>query len=838
MAKEINPNVKPGDRIICAYMKDEYSPVPIGTGGTVKRVGHDPFEKDGKIIEVEWDNGSSLALVSVEDIWMRESDISLKKPMKESIQEQKLPNSANPCDSIGEGSEFCKKLSNILKSGRGGKGSKLFKKKSYETFAKMRDEGFGKGMEVQTLKPGNPFFDVRINELKKFFGLLTKYNVCSKMRNDIKNDIINVKKKQLKMITDDEEYSILNRLDTHYSGQAYILTLIAKDLDLYMIDTYDNDQIIDEVDLFILDNPHRIKDKINTLMDDEKGNVEDTLSYSKIKGGRVELGAAKAFEKLGYTVYNFATDFGFVDHFGVDMLVEKDGKIHPVQISSQRKFNPDIVKYNDMDCECWMVYQDRNSGKFRKETILEQTKGDLTDKLSDNDIDPSVINDLLDLLTDEDITDLFLRNLDRKLLKSGDKNENIRKYISKYVDSLKSRGEIEKDPSDDYDVEDEFLYGGVEPEKSKIGRKQFKKELIPLQVELLKLQEHVKDTGKPVVVVMEGRDSAGKGSTIKSMTEYLDPKYYNVVALGIATPEERKNWFERYEKQIEPGKITFFDRSWYNRGIVEPVMGYGTKEEYFDFMENVNDFEKSLIDKGIKLFKFWLSITPQTQQRRFELRKNSPLKYWKFSPNDEKSIDKWDDYTEYKEKVLKQTKEAQPWTVVDTNDKRAGVLNLLRHILQNVEYKDKDIKNIGKEFPEVVTTVNEQKDIPNIDTLVKMKDVFKYMKEKVFFDFLKKIRESGIVNMLESGQFLMSGPEYLKKFIEMEEMRGREFDEDMVDELLDLAEQTKNEIIQATFKIMEDKGIEDYSTQKINQIARKLSKDALIYYITMFSHLS
>ena len=549
MAKEINPNVKPGDRIICAYMKDEYSPVPVGTGGTVKRVGHDPFEEDEKIIEVEWDNGSSLALVSAEDIWMKESDISLKKPMKESVEE------------------------------------------------------------------------------------------------------LNV-------------------------------------------------------------------------------------------------------------------------------------------------------------------------------------------KLIDNELNPEEFEDLINQLQDKDITDLFLRNLDRKLLKSGDKNENIRKYISKYVDSLKSRGEIEQDPSDDYDVEDEFLYGGVEPEKSKIGRKQFKKELIPLQVELLKLQEHVKDTGKPVVVVMEGRDSAGKGSTIKSMTEYLDPKYYNVVALGIATPEERKNWFERYEKQIEPGKITFFDRSWYNRGIVEPVMGYGTEEEYFDFMGNVNDFEKSLIDKGIKLFKFWLSITPQTQQRRFELRKNSPLKYWKFSPNDEKSIDKWDDYTEYKEKVLKQTKEAQPWTVVDTNDKRAGVLNLLRHILQNVEYKDKDVKNIGKEFPEVVTTVNEQKGAPNIDTLVKMKDVFKYMKEKVFFDFLKKIRESGIVNMLESGQFLMSGPEYLKKFIEMEEMRGREFDEDMVEELLDLAEQTKNEIIQATFKIMEDKGIEDYSTQKINQIARKLSKDALIYYITMFSHSS
>ena len=436
-------------------------------------------------------------------------------------------------------------------------------------------------------------------------------------------------------------------------------------------------------------------------------------------------------------------------------------------------------------------------------------------------------------LNDDDVTDLFLRNLDRKLLKSGDKNENVRKYISKYLDSIETRGDVESDPSDDFDVEDEFLYGGVEPEKSKIGRKQFKKELIPLQVELLKLQEHVKETGKPVVVVMEGRDSAGKGSTIRKMTEYLDPKYYNVVALGIATPEERKDWFGRYEKHIEPGKITFFDRSWYNRGIVEPVMGYGTEEEYFDFMENVNGFEQSLKDKGVELFKFWLSITPQTQQKRFELRKNSPLKYWKFSPNDEKSIDKWDDYTEYKEKVLKQTKEAQPWTVVDTNDKRAGTLNLLRHILQNVDYKDKDENNFGVKFPEVVTTVNESKN-PTLDELVKLKDIFKSTNERIFFDFLTKIRDTGLVNMFDSMQFLVSGAEYLKKFIEMEELKGREFDEDTVEELLELAEQTKSELVMAAFSLIEDEGKDDYSTNNINRKLRTLTSMALRYYLMMY----
>lgn len=348
---------------------------------------------------------------------------------------------------------------------------------------------------------------------------------------------------------------------------------------------------------------------------------------------------------------------------------------------------------------------DTDTWILEKDSIKESVE-DLNKKLIDNEIEVEKLSDLISKLDDDKVTDLFLRNLDRKLLKGGDKTENVRKYISKYIDSLQQRANIQ-DPSDTYDVEDEFVYGGLEPEKSSIGKKQFRKELIPLQVELLKLQEHVKKTGQPVVVVLEGRDSAGKGSTIKFLTEYLDPKFFKVIALGIATPEERKNWFKRYENQIEPGKINFFDRSWYNRGIVEPVMGYGTEEEYFDFMNNVNQFEESLVSKGMKLFKFWLSITPQTQKKRFELRKNSPLKYWKFSPNDEKSLDKWDDYTKYKEKVLKQTRDAVPWTVVDTNDKHAGVLNLIRHLLKNVDYPDKDLSHIGDVYPEVITTIKE-----------------------------------------------------------------------------------------------------------------------------------
>ena len=249
---------------------------------------------------------------------------------------------------------------------------------------------------------------------------------------------------------------------------------------------------------------------------------------------------------------------GTVVSVGIDPY-DKDEKIISVEWDNGRTLS--LISSEDI----WMKEEDL---KKEEDSNLSESVQELTDKLIDNELNPEEFEDLMSQLNDDDVTDLFLRNLDRKLLKSGDKNENVREYISKYLDSIETRDNVESDPSDDFDVEDEFLYGGIEPEKSKIGRKQFKKELMPLQVELLKLQEHVKETGKPVVVVMEGRDSAGKGSTIRNMTEYLDPKYYNVIALGIATPEERKDWFGRYEKYIEPGKITFFDRSWYNRGML------------------------------------------------------------------------------------------------------------------------------------------------------------------------------------------------------------------------------------------------------------------------------
>ena len=636
--------------------------------------------------------------------------IKLSENQIDIILKENAFNESNPCNSLGEGKKFCNTLSKVLK------GKSKLKSKSIEIFTHLRDntDVFG-----QTIKLGgsDKHFEERRKQLLEFYRLLMSYNSCSKMRESVKLDLEgNLSNKELKMVVDSsEEYSLFNRIDTHYSSHAYIITLIAIDLNkvddfkFYQLDTFDTTQVREEVSEYILNDndKHLIKEKVTEILSNENSGepLVKSLTYSKSTGDNFEDEVKSALEDKGYTVHSFGTDFGFVDYFGVDMVAIKDGKLFPIQASTNRKFTPKFYEYADDDCPCRAIY--KANGKFRVESptlSLGESKEILKQKISD--IGMSDI-ELIDRFKDEDITDDFLRNLDRKLLKSGDKVKNITKYLEKYLNSLEQRQQPQEEPEDSYFVDDDEYQ-----EKSKIGRKQFIKELRPLQVELLKLQEYVKQSGKSVVIVFEGRDSAGKGSTIKKFTEYLQPQYTKVVALGIPTEDEKKNWFQRYENQIEAGKIIFFDRSWYNRGIVEPVMGYSTMEEYADFMENVGDFEQSLLDKGHQVFKFWLSITQDTQRRRFDMRKNSPLKYWKFSPNDEASIDKWDDYTEFKEKALKQTSEVIPWTVVDTNDKRAGALNAIRAVLNKVDYTDKDEKNLGMIYPEVVTTVQEDLNSP------------------------------------------------------------------------------------------------------------------------------
>ena len=300
--------------------------------------------------------------------------------------------------------------------------------------------------------------------------------------------------------------------------------------------------------------------------------------------------------------------------------------------------------------------------------------------------------------------DLMERGLRKILLKKGDKKKNVEDYLGKIITSLKYRersGYGTEPESEDYEFDVE--------EPSIIPKKVFKKELYELHVELLKLQEWLRETGKTVIIVFEGRDSAGKGSTIKKFTENLNPRYYNIIALGVPTPEDRKDWWNRYKKEIKPGMINLFDRSWYNRGLVEPAMGYGSSEEYEDFIENVSDFEQDLVKDGDYLFKLWFSIDKETQAHRFDMRQKSKLKYWKYSPNDSKMQDLWDRFTEFKDKLFDKTSTVNhPWVIVDSNDKRISGLNTIRYVLQNIPYDGKDEDVLNKNYPEALTVLRPQ----------------------------------------------------------------------------------------------------------------------------------
>jgi polyphosphate kinase 2 len=308
---------------------------------------------------------------------------------------------------------------------------------------------------------------------------------------------------------------------------------------------------------------------------------------------------------------------------------------------------------------------------------------------------------------------LLTRGIGKTLKLKGSKDINIFEFFKQLTKSLEKRKTKKEVVS-------------PEEEPSILDKDIYKKEIFFLQVELLKLQEWLKQTGKTVIIVFEGRDSAGKGSTIKKFTENLNPRYYKVIALGIPTPDERKNWWDRYSNQIERGKINFFDRSWYNRGLVEPVMGYGSSEEYEDFMDNVQDFEESLVVDGDYLFKLWFSIDKETQAKRFDFRQKSPLKYWKYSENDEKMQDVWEKFTEYKQKLFDKTSTVNhPWVVLDSNDKKISGLNSIRYVLQNIPYTNKDEDVLNKDFPEAMTVlrpnINEQSVIDDVKKIAGVK---------------------------------------------------------------------------------------------------------------------
>lgn len=212
-----------------------------------------------------------------------------------------------------------------------------------------------------------------------------------------------------------------------------------------------------------------------------------------------------------------------------------------------------------------------------------------------------------------------------------------------------------------------------------------------LQEELIKLQQWVEVEDEKLVVIFEGRDAAGKGGAIRRITQHLNPREFNVVALSKPTDEEKNQWyFQRYIKNLpRNGQITFFDRSWYNRAVVEPVNGFCTQNDYEVFMNQVNEFEKMIIDSGIRVVKFYFSISKDEQSRRFEDIKSSPVKKWKFSKVDEAALELWEDYTQYKTKMFDKTNtEIAPWIIIKANKKSKARVEVIEKLLELVPYKN------------------------------------------------------------------------------------------------------------------------------------------------------
>jgi len=226
-----------------------------------------------------------------------------------------------------------------------------------------------------------------------------------------------------------------------------------------------------------------------------------------------------------------------------------------------------------------------------------------------------------------------------------------------------------------------------------------------LHIELVKMQSWVKESGEKIVVIFEGRDAAGKGGTIKTFTENLNPRGARVVALAKPSETERGQWyFQRYvEKMPTSGEIVFFDRSWYNRAGVEHVMGFCSPHDYLEFMRQAPEFERMLVRSGIHLFKFWFSVSRAEQLRRFLGRARDPLKQWKLSPMDVESLGRWDEYTKAKEAMLFYTDTADaPWTIVRSDDKKRARLNAMKFLLSSIPYDGKDEALVNSADPLVV----------------------------------------------------------------------------------------------------------------------------------------
>jgi len=250
---------------------------------------------------------------------------------------------------------------------------------------------------------------------------------------------------------------------------------------------------------------------------------------------------------------------------------------------------------------------------------------------------------------------------------------------------------------------------GEYPYERKLARKPYEQHKASLQVELLKVQDWVKATNQKIVLLFEGRDAAGKGGTIKRFTEHLNPRGARVVALQKPTEGEQTQWFfQRYIYHLpRGGEIVLFDRSWYNRAGVERVMGFCGGRDYLEFMRQAPELERMLVRSGIRLFKYWFSVTREEQRRRFDSREQDALKQWKLSPIDRQSLGKWDAYTAAKEAMFFYTDTADaPWTIVKSDCKKRARLNCMRHFLTALPYTNKDERVVGQPDPLIVASAD------------------------------------------------------------------------------------------------------------------------------------
>jgi polyphosphate kinase 2 len=281
---------------------------------------------------------------------------------------------------------------------------------------------------------------------------------------------------------------------------------------------------------------------------------------------------------------------------------------------------------------------------------------------------------------------------------------------------------------DEINSEDEVVHDKCDLEKPKEPTKKkgktqiwikdetlaYEKELVTLQIELLKLQNHIKHQGLKVVMLFEGRDAAGKGGTIKRITEHLNPRGARVVALEKPSDTEKTQWyFQRYTKHLpSAGEIVIFDRSWYNRAGVEPVMGFCTPEEHHEFLREVPEFEKMLVNSGVILLKFYFSVSKDEQAKRFKKREIDPLKQYKLSPVDKESQQLWDKYTVAKFSMLMASNtEIAPWTIVRSDNKKQARINCIKHILTTLDYPNKIDASYLAKNPEIVISGTEEIEI-------------------------------------------------------------------------------------------------------------------------------